>query len=231
MLIEYIFNFEDGREFHFPIAIDSGSMTLISSVNEEFPDWAKLEQNQCGNCPLEREDYPYCPAAKNLCRLVEATKNELSHSRADVTVVTAERTYQKETDLQTGLFSIMGLLIALSECPHFAPLKPLARFHLPFATMEETLFRTCGSYLLECHLRGKPLEMSLDKLEHYYQHLATVNTGIIKRIKSASEGDADRNAVIMLGMLSQMFAVEYQTNFSSLNEIINCNNDTQFQSG
>jgi len=219
MLIEYIFQFEDGRELRYPVSIDTGSMTLLEVPGETFPAWVRLEYHQCKNCPLDSESHPDCPVAKNLYHLVESTKNDISCNRSKVTVITSERRYEKETDLQTGLFSLMGLLMAVSACPHFAVFKPLARFHLPFSTVKETLYRTCGNYLLEGYLKNELTELNLDGLNRNYCELGQVNAGIIDRINSVSEGDADRNALVALDIFAKMFGLEYQTNFSSLNDL------------
>jgi hypothetical protein len=42
----------------------------------------------------------------------------------------------------------MGLLIAGSSCPYTHFFKPMARFHLPFANKDETLWRAAATYLL-----------------------------------------------------------------------------------
>lgn len=219
LLIEYLFSFNDGRELNYPVPIDGDSMTLLEAAGEEFPPWAQLEHFQCPNCPLTATEHPYCPVAKNLHLLVTATQHEQSNAPTRVTVTTAERRYEKDTDLQTGLFSLMGLLIVSSKCPHFDLLKPLARFHLPFATLTETLYRTCGSYLLDAYLHGRTIEPDLAELKRYYQDLGRVNACILERIKSVSEGDADRNAIVTLNMFTQMFVLESENNFSVLADI------------
>jgi len=219
LVIEYLFSFDDGRELNYPVSIDSDSMTLLEAAGEEFPPWARLGHFQCNNCPLSEAEYPYCPVAKNLHLLVTATQHEQSNVRTKVAVITSERRYEKDTDLQTGLFSLMGLLIVASKCPHFDLLKPLARFHLPFATLTETLYRTCGSYLLDAYLNGHTIEPDLAELKRYYQELGQVNACILERIKSVSEGDADRNAIVTLNMFAQMFVLESDTNFAILSDI------------
>jgi hypothetical protein len=226
LLIEYQFSFDDGRQLTYPVSIDSQSMTLLEAAGEEFPDWALLEHFQCPNCPLTADEHPYCPVAKNLHLLVTATQHEPSNVSTEVTVTTADRSYKKDTDLQTGLFSLMGLLIVSSKCPHFDLLKPLARFHLPFATLTETLYRTCGSYLLDAYLNDRVIEPDLGELKRYYQNLGQINTCILERIKSVSEGDADRNAIVTLNMFTQMFVLESETNFSILTNIFKGSNSS-----
>jgi len=80
--------------------------------------------------------------AKNLFNTVEYFKNAPSFEKAEVYVETPERTYYKNTSLQDGLFSIFGVIMATSGCPPLDFLRPMARFHLPFSTLEETMIRS-----------------------------------------------------------------------------------------
>ena len=44
---------------------------------------------------------------------------------------------------------MIGLVLATSQCPWFNRLRSLADSHLPFASIEETLIRVTGNYLLQ----------------------------------------------------------------------------------
>jgi hypothetical protein len=72
---------------------------------------------------------PYCPVARNLARVADHFKDEKSFRKATVFVKSPERFYGKQTDLQTGLQSLFGLIMSTSACPHMEFLRRLAKFH------------------------------------------------------------------------------------------------------
>ena len=64
--------------------------------------------------------------------------------------------------------------MATGGCPALAKLRPMARFHLPFATREETLFRSASAYLLGQYFlkeRGEPHELGLEGLGALYEEI------------------------------------------------------------
>ena len=71
-----------------------------------------------------------------------------SHTEVTTTVVTPERTYVQQGHAQEALRSLFGLIMATSGCPLMLPFKYMARYHLPFSTIEETISRITSTYLL-----------------------------------------------------------------------------------
>ena len=112
------------------------------------PDWTYLADHQCSCCALDKKNVTHCPIAVNISELVTAFKDMVSHESCNVSCITAERTVTKNTLVQDGLSSIMGIIMATSGCPTMDILKPMARFHLPFATVDEAMFRSISVYLL-----------------------------------------------------------------------------------
>jgi len=122
-----------------------------------------------------------------------------------VEVRTEERLHSKRTDAQTALRSLMGLVMATGACPILSRLKGLARFHLPFASMEETIFRTAGAYLIQHFFifrDGGTPDLELKGLNALYSDLQLVNRCFKERIDAASERDASMNAVASLVYLA-----------------------------
>jgi hypothetical protein len=125
----------------------------------------------------------------------------------------------KNTLVQEGLSSIMGIIMATSGCPTMDILKPMARFHLPFATVDESMFRSISVYLLRQYFlyqKGKTGDFFLKNVQAYYQEIEKVNTGILDRIKHASHLDADRNAIVILNALAQILNMEIDDDLRSL---------------
>ena len=150
--------------------------------------------------------------------MVEDSKGTLSWTRARVTVESPERTYFKECATQDGLRSLFGVVMASSNCPHLDWLRPLARFHLPFADIEETLFRSLSLQLLDDFLNAAEggVEQSIARLKARYHEVETVNHAFVNRIRTYCQADADKNAIAALDVSVQLFPYQLSDNFQSL---------------
>jgi len=197
---KYTFEFENGEAKVFEISLNATTLELIQEKDIPKPEWAKLSFYPCEHCPLAL-DSEYCPVAVNLSQIVTEFKDSVSHERTHVIVETPERTYVKDTTLQKGLSSIIGIYMVTSNCPVMDKLRPMVRFHLPFATPTETLFRTVSTYLTGQFLLmrdGKKPDWDLQKLIELYKSISAVNKGMSHRLSNASIKDANVNAVIIL---------------------------------
>lgn len=222
--ISYLFRFRERESFHYEIAIDDTTLAYIPKKNATKPDWAKLEFHSCGQCPLKKERDVYCPIAANLSELITSFGNAKSYEKVSVVVHTQERTYFKDTDVQTGLLSMFGLIMASSDCPTMSFLRPLVKFHLPFATPEETLFRIVSMYFLRHYFSKKEkqnFDNILDELKGHYQVVGEVNRSMLQRIRQVGCGDADKNAIVGLDLFVQMFSFEYAEKLDSLAYLFN----------
>ena len=126
---------------------------------------------------------------------------------ADVTVTAPERTYHKRCDVQTALGSLVGLMMATSGCPILSRMRPMARTHLPFSSVVETVFRTTSAYLLGQYLRsldGETPDYSLVGLARLYEDLNTLNNAFAARLAGLADQDANLNAVSRLFSLSAL---------------------------
>jgi hypothetical protein len=200
LLFQYKFEFDHGLETNFDVCLNARTLELVADTSATRPSWTKLDFHQCENCPLsDREEY--CPVAVNLARIVEAFRDRVSFESTLVTVKTIERTFVKKTSLQRGISSIIGIYMTTSNCPILDKLRPMARFHLPFVSSEETFFRSVSTYLtaqLTLSRRGQKPDWTLTKLLEYYEAINVVNKGMSERLAEASERDATVNAIIIL---------------------------------
>jgi len=157
-----------------------------------------------------------------IAELVTTFKDTASYVECAVTCVAPERTVIKQTTVQEGLASILGLLMATSGCPIMDFFKPLARFHLPFASVDETIFRIVAVYMLRQYYRKDGAmndSFSLQNIKNHYALVKQVNRGIYNRIRSIIELDADKNAIITLNSLGQILEMEIDTNLESLHHL------------
>ncbi len=204
--IRYRFLFSNGREEIIEVKIDKLTMESISDNPGAPPDWCRLDFHQCSNCPLQVESNPYCPLATRLVKLMAAHKNVVSFDEVEMEVTTPERIVSKHTTAQRAVSSLMGLIMATSGCPHMEFLKPMARYHLPLATEEETIFRVVSTYLLAQYFRHKnalSTDLDLEKLKKIYGEIRMVNTAMASRLRTVSEQDSAVNAVILLDIFAK----------------------------
>ena len=116
-LIVYEFGYMDRTKRRYEIKLDMKTISFIGKPQKLLPPWTKLETNQCEGCPLKPKEHPHCPIAVNISDLVREFKNEVSYGEVLVKVTTPERTFQRESKVQEGLFSILGIIMATSDCP------------------------------------------------------------------------------------------------------------------
>jgi hypothetical protein len=161
-----------------------------------LPVWTALEHERCPNCPLPGGDDAACPPAADLAPVVERFSQLSSIARASVRVLTEEREVRKDTDAQTALSALMGLIMATSGCPILRRLKPLAVMHLPFATATEVVQRTVAAHLVRAMLDGKPADV--EELRRIFEEIDTLNFAFMTRLRSAAQKDASLNALVVL---------------------------------
>ena len=204
--VYYNFKLPDGSEEGFHLRLDPETLELRGGTPAVSPEWTKLDFHQCPNCPLKVEEHPDCPLALRLVNLVQRFDGLLSHETVEMEVVTDERTITQKTTAQRGISSLMGLVIAASGCPHTALFRPMARFHLPLASNEETVYRASSMYLLAQYFlkkEGAPSDPALGGLSSIYTNMQIINVAIAKRLRAASTTDSTVNAIVVLDVYAK----------------------------
>ena len=199
--IQYVFGL-GAEELVFTVDITKGSKRSRApmQLTQPYPEWTRLESNQCPNCPLKSADCEHCPAAIKVNEVLHTFKDSASIETIDLRVVTNRRTYKQQCDLQSALNSMLGLQMATSGCPILEKLRVMANFHMPFCSFGETLFRTVSSYLTQqffIHKEGGEADWDLDGLKKYYEDLEVLNQAFSGRIQAIEESDAASNAIVM----------------------------------
>lgn len=220
--IEYSFTLANGSKEVFDLQLDPKSLSLRGITHENLPSWTKLEFHQCSHCPLTKDTYPRCPLSVNLVKIVERFGRLISYDEIQVEVLTEERHVTQKIAAHEGISSLMGLVIATSECPHTDFFKPMARFHLPFATHEETIWRAIGTYLITqyfLNVQGKGIDLRLDGLTKIYDNIEILNAAIVKRLRDASKEDSTINALIHLDIFAKLLAPGLQESLNILQKI------------
>jgi len=208
----YVFHLPNKSPFVYDVDIDEDDMSFIAAGDSEPAAWTELDHCRCEHCPLSAQDTPHCPVAVNIAGVVEEFKDRVSYDQVRVQVITPERIYEKDVPMQYGVFSILGLIMATSDCPHM-------RFHLPFASAKETIARTASMFLLRQYLKSRKdddTEFDLSLLDRYYANVNLVNRGIVARIRSLGRGDAAPNAIIILHSLATLLSYNIADNLPEI---------------
>ena len=205
--IQYLFSLSNDRKETFDVFLDPNTLEIINRQTEELPPWTELEFHQCSHCPLTSDLHPHCPLAVTLIKVIGRFNNVVSHNEIELTVITNERQVSQKTTAQKGISSLIGLLFAASGCPHTAYFKPMARYHLPLSSEDETYYRATGMYLLAQYLLnkdGKQADLDLVGLKEIYKNLHLLNKMVAERIRSATRADSSINAVVLLDMITNL---------------------------
>jgi hypothetical protein len=205
--IAYTYTFKNGTTKKFTMVLDRATLALQLEKRPNPPLWALLTHKKCENCPLNEREHLYCPVALNFADIAEQFKDIVSHENVDVKVAVEERTYSKSTTIQAGLSPLIGIIMTTSGCPVMAHLKPMVRFHLPFASLDETIFRMATMYLMAQYLQkqdGAAPPWTLDGLTSVYAKVGIVNRDFAIRLRDAAKKDANVNALVNLDCFAQM---------------------------
>jgi len=202
LTFHYRFEFDHGSAKEFEIRLDPDTLALLDTPAGPHPEWTRLDNHRCANCPLAGKA-EYCPVAVNLAHVIESFKTTDSFEEAMVTVTTRDRSYSRRAAVPRALSSIVGIYNVTSGCPVLDRLRPMVRFHLPFATAKETTYRALSMYLLQQLFemrRGRTPDWELKGLAEMYDTIADVELGLAMRFRAASHADASVNAVIVLAV-------------------------------
>jgi len=152
--IRYRFDLPDGGVRTLDFFFDAVDFKMQEDPVGARPFWTELGFCRCTNCPLDAASVEHCPAASRMAPAVEQLEALASFDTVGVTVTESGRTVHVETSAQEAMSSVIGLIMATAGCPWTDHLRPMARFHLPFASEAETMYRSVSMYLLARELLG-----------------------------------------------------------------------------
>lgn len=205
--LNYLFRFPNGQQQAFTVQLEKDSLHLVSmSRPARPPEWTRLETFRCSHCPLDAARYTHCPVAVNLTELLGFFRDHISHERVDLRIETDDRTYEKQTSLQGAVSSLLGIYMVSSGCPIMGRLKPMVRFHLPFATLEETKYRAISMYLVAQYLlaqQGGTPDWTLQGLVRIYDDVRIVNQNFSARLNELKVKDTSLNAISILSSFAE----------------------------
>jgi len=223
LFFRYHFVFENAQEVLFEVNLNPETLEYIPPHNQKEPDWTRLDSQPCGHCGARCEELVCCPIAVNISGVMEAFKDIESFRTTDISVETKERTYSKRgVSTQQALSSLIGIIMVTSGCEALDKLRPMVKYHLPFATIEETIYRATSMYLLAQYFRkkhGLEPDWDLSDLVHIYQKIGEVNVSICERLKMSTAKEVNVNAVIALDVFAEMISTSLEDELSRLEQL------------
>lgn len=221
----YRFIFREQIDISFEVKINSQTLLIENDVSDIDSEWTKLKNFKCPNCPLDESKNEYCPLARNLAGVLVFFNALPSFKEAAVSVETDERITSKDTTVQIGVGSLLGLIMASSGCPIIGVLRPLVKFHLPFASLDETEFRVLSTYVFAQYLKyisNEEPDWSLSKLKIAYQQIQVVNKSIVLKLSDVELNDTSRNAVVTLSNFAEYIISNLDNNeFLHMKDLFN----------
>ena len=220
MYIEYTFTMDDGKALHYRVEFERYRENILDK--NLYPAWTELNFHQCPNCPLKTEEYSHCPVAIDAHEIVMGFTEILSCKEVDIHVETPEREYFKRADAQTGLRALIGFVMASSACPILFPMRGMAYYHLPFASLDETVFRVTSSYLLHqyyVYKKGGEFDLAFEGLKQRFKEMQTVNFNFLERIRAACEADSNLNVLATLFTISSMLSLSLDRHLKEIEHL------------
>lgn len=218
MKITYQFTDQGDLDETFNVQFTEDMQLISTSADATLPEWTRLAFHQCGNCPLQST--PRCPAAVVVADLMGLCEQLISYDKVEVKVTTEGRTIIQKTSAQRGISALMGLLLATNGCPVTAIFRPMARFHLPFSSEEETVYRVTSMFALaQYFLAENNIDSNLADLSDTYKEIQQVNRAMADRLRSAATTDSSINALVLLDTLGMAVPSYIDQSLDELREL------------
>jgi hypothetical protein len=218
MEVKYNFEFDDDSDLSYKIDVDRTGMRVDVNKNQT-PDWIALTHCQCSNCPLKVSDTEVCPAAFDIQDVIEDFQSKPANQKVNINVIASDRSYSKRTNVEEGLRSLMGLILATSKCPILSQLKPMAIHHMPFSSSNEFILRSVSVYLLQQYFeyRGERTpDWDLKGLISRNKQLQLVNQALWQRIHLDNNNDSNLKTLLSFFSMSSSVSVSLETQLQKL---------------
>ena len=184
----------------------AGTIHLKNPMDQDIPDWVRLDNHQCSDCTLSACDYAICPVAEVVAQYAIELRDHSSYEKVDVDI------YQKDSGvmrvsnipLQTVVGEIVRLAVFQYSCPIGRKVKSAMVELPPFPESNEIL----NAFAIAFTGAGMGEGMVLNEEQvYYFKSLQELFGNLCKRLDSVGKGDAQVNGVVMLHSLSTLFTL------------------------
>ena len=216
--IVYRFEKSGNPVIEYTLRVDRHNWSLENPMQNNA-DWTVLSKNQCPNCPLNSTEQLHCPAAINLQLIGNEWESYKSYDPIHVDVLMEGKTISGETTVQIGLSSLVGFLLATSDCPHLSFFRPLARFHQPLTQPESVGLRVLMSFLAYNQLKNEHNSDLKHRIAQIYENIEIVNSALTRRVEQTANENASVQAMVQLDCLSKLVPMSLDESYLQLEEI------------
>lgn len=204
----YRFSFGGDEDIILDAEFDPDTLHYIRPEKETIPNWTKFDYWPCDECVEQSKKSDYCPVAANIAEIADKFTNCNSYDVVDVRVEGPDRTYLKNgISLQRALSSLIGIIIISSRCQDLHKLRPLVRFHLPFETVDETIYRAASMYYLAQYFRNqrnKEPKWDIEELKELYDRFILLTDNLSRRLQVEARKDATFSAVGLTAQIAPL---------------------------
>jgi len=218
MEVKYNFEFDDDKDLSYEIDVERSGMRNNVDKNSA-PDWVLLAHCKCSNCPLSESDTPVCPAAFDIQDVIEDFQSKPASQKVNISVIASDRSYSKRTNVEEGLRSLMGLILATSKCPILSQLKPMAMHHMPFSSSNEFILRSVSVYLLQQYFEyreDRAPDWNLKGLISRNKQLQLVNQALWQRVHLDNDNDSNLKTLLSFFSMSSSVSVSLESQLQKL---------------
>lgn len=220
--VGYHCSFASGKQSAYNFSFDVHTFLSLHKPPEPWPEWTLLDYHRCPNCKLDVTQNIHCPAAIHLSQIVADFHDLEASAPLEVKVVTKNRTVSLTSSSQSVLSSLMGMVLATSGCPVAAPFRPLARFHLPVSSDDETMYRVISMYLMSRFVvrrKGKTSGLELNGLLKIYRDMEQLNKALSNRVASCCKKDAVPSGLKRLNIYAHNMPLAMEEYLDRLNPL------------
>ena len=204
------------------VKIDSESRWIEDLDIDSVPEWVMLENDMCDDCKYLNGDVKYCKAATGIFAAVNSFSNIMSIERISLTTITSNALTSRCVKSSEGLSIMFLSCLVFSGCYKFRQFKWAWDFYKSQADDKNIFYNIFSSYVSKKIILGEfettsSIRNSLfDELKEIYKSLRR----IIKRVRKASEEDANLNALVRLTSMTHMFQTDYQEYLDYLKTLV-----------
>ena len=160
-----------------------------------------------------------CPAAFDIQDVIEDFQSKPASQKVNINVIASDRSYSKHTNVEEGLRSLMGLILATSKCPILSQLKPMAMHHMPFSSGNEFILRSVSVYLLQQYFEyreDREPDWDLKGLINRNKQLQLVNQALWQRVHLDSGNDSNLKTLLSFFSMSSSVSVSLESQLQKL---------------
>ena len=203
--------------------IDSGLNWIAKFEQTPPPGWTILENDMCSDCKYAGSTTKYCKAAIGLYSAVKSFSNIKSITRITLTTITTKGSVSSRcATAQEGLSILFFSCLVFSGCYRFNQFKWAWDYYRIQKSHTDMFFTLFSSYITKRFILGGINQENTLSSEIMQEFKLVYNSlrKIVRRVRKASEEDANLNALVRLASMTHLFQMSYEDYIKDLKQSI-----------